>query len=202
VTPGPDFDELVGMDVDARERARLERVHELLVQAGPPPELSPDLAAGPTLGTTLRRQRGRRVPRRMMLLAAAVVVLALVFVAGYVTGNGGGVANAEVLKLSGTSAAPRALGSLQVQHRDAAGNWPMRLTVKGLPQLPARGYYEVYLTRNGAPWAPCGAFKVAPGSATTVRLNAPYRLQEGDSWVVTRQEPTSREPGTVVLAPT
>ncbi len=30
----PDFDELVGTDLDSAERARLERVHELLVAAG------------------------------------------------------------------------------------------------------------------------------------------------------------------------
>ena len=34
----PDFDELVGTDLDPAERERLERVHELLVAAGPPPD--------------------------------------------------------------------------------------------------------------------------------------------------------------------
>ncbi len=47
MTPTPDFDELVeGLD-DERERARLHRVHDLLLAAGPPPELSPALAASP-----------------------------------------------------------------------------------------------------------------------------------------------------------
>ena len=35
----PDFDELVGTDLEPGERARLERVHELLIAAGPPPDL-------------------------------------------------------------------------------------------------------------------------------------------------------------------
>ena len=35
----PDFDELVGTDLEPDERERLERVHELLLEAGPPPEL-------------------------------------------------------------------------------------------------------------------------------------------------------------------
>ena len=37
------FDELVARDVPPKERARLYRAHQLLVQAGPPPELSPEL---------------------------------------------------------------------------------------------------------------------------------------------------------------
>ena len=41
---GPDFDELVGGDdLPGPERERLQRVHELLVAAGPPPELPPEL---------------------------------------------------------------------------------------------------------------------------------------------------------------
>jgi hypothetical protein len=60
MTP-PEFEEIVGADVEAAERARLARVHSLLVQAGPPPELSPGLESGPTLGMTL----GRRPPREI-----------------------------------------------------------------------------------------------------------------------------------------
>src|SRR5437588_621917 len=43
----PEFRELVGDDLTPEERARLERVHELLVAAGPPPELPPALAEPP-----------------------------------------------------------------------------------------------------------------------------------------------------------
>ena len=35
----PNLDDLIGTDVEPGERERLERVHELLVAAGPPPEL-------------------------------------------------------------------------------------------------------------------------------------------------------------------
>ena len=41
----PPFDEIV--DPDDPERARLEAVHELLVAAGPPPELPPALEHAP-----------------------------------------------------------------------------------------------------------------------------------------------------------
>jgi hypothetical protein len=201
MTPPPEFEEIVGADVEAAERARLARVHSLLLQVGPPAELTPELEAGPTLGMTLAR-RPVTVRRRVMLLAAAVAIVALVFVGGYIAGNGGGTASAEVLKLTGTPAAPHALASLQIEHVDAGGNWPMRLSVTGLPRLSAHSYYEVFLVRDGKPFAPCGSFKVAAGSATTVRLNAPYRLRHSDTWVVTRQSPGNHEPGDVVLKPT
>lgn len=197
----PDFDQLVGPDVEGGERARLHNVHELLVQAGPPPEISPSMAAGPTLGMTLAR-RPRRVRRRAMLLAATIAVLALAFLAGYITADGGGGASAaRTMKLGGTSAAPAALASLQIQPVDSAGNWPMRLSVTGLPKLKTGSYYEVYLMRDGKPWAPCGAFKVSTKQATVVDFNAPYHLKPGDKWVVTMQTPTSEEPGQIVMRP-
>jgi hypothetical protein len=200
MTRTPDFDRLVGPELEGAERARLQRVHDLLVQAGPPAELSPQTAAGPTLELTLAR-RPRRVQRRVLLLAAAVAILALAFLGGYIAGNGSSSATGRVLKLAGTSAAPNALASLEIEHVDAAGNWPMKLTVTGLPQQNGRAYYEVFLVRKGKPDAPCGAFKVATDRAVTVQLNAPYRLENGDTWVVTLQTPKSGEPGTVMLKP-
>lgn len=205
MTRVPDFDELVGLDVEQDERARLQRVHTLLVEAGPPAELSPELEAGPTLALTLGRGRhGRPVHRRPLLLAAAICLFALAFLGGYLAGNGGGgTASFKTLSLSGTPTAPAGLASLRIEPVDSAGNWPMQLSVTGLPKLPAHAYYEVYLMRNGKPWAPCGTFVVAgPKRATSVTLNAPYRLQHGDTWIVTRQAPGQRDPGAVVLKPT
>jgi hypothetical protein len=200
VTRVPDFDQLVGADVEGAERARLRQVHELLVLAGPPAELSPETEAGPTLGMTLAR-RPRRVRRTVMLLAAAVAILALAFLGGYIAGNGGSSASGRVMKLAGTAVAPNALASLQIEHVDAAGNWPMKLTVTGLPKLQGQAYYEVFLVRDGKPYAPCGSFKVAADRGITVQLNAPYRLKSGDTWVVTRQQAKSRARGVVVLRP-
>jgi hypothetical protein len=205
MTLPPDFDQLVGADVEAAERARLQRVHALLVQAGPPAELSPEIEAGPALGLTIGRRRGARPVRRgLLLLAAAISVLAIAFLGGYLVGNSGGggaPTGAHVLKLTGTPAAPSALASLQIEPKDTAGNWPMRLTVTGLPKLAPGGYYEVFLVRNGKPYAPCGGFKVATDRATTVELNAPYRLRHGDTWVITRQTADSRHLGAVVMKP-
>ena len=55
--------------------------------------------------------------------------------------------------------------------------------------------------RHGKPYAPCGSFKVAINQATVVQLNAPYRLQHGDTWVVTQQTPDSKAPGKIVVRP-
>jgi hypothetical protein len=200
---GPEFEDLVGQDVSGEERERLRRTHELLVAAGPPPELTPELAAGPTLRMTLQR-RSRPQRRRVYMLAAAVAAALVAFLGGYIAGNGSNgskVAAVRTLQLQGTAAAPRAFASLRVLPFNA-GNWPMTLSVTGLPALPKNTYYEVYLVRSGRAWASCGSFVVtSPSSATTVTLNAPYRLHEGDSWVVTKQAPDSKAPGPTVLAP-
>jgi hypothetical protein len=203
MTRPPNFDDLVGTDLDPAERERLRRAHDLLVIAGPPAELSPEFEAGPTLAMTLGRPTRRRVPRRGALLAAAVVVLALAFLAGFIAGNGGnGVTSGRLLKLEGTKAAPAALASLRIQHVDASGNWPMRLSARGLPKLPPKGYYEVFLVRDGKIFAPCGSFIVkSPDSTVSVQLNAPYRLRTNDTWVVTKQLPGGQEAGAVVLKP-
>jgi len=202
VSRSPDFDELVGPEVGGEARERLRRTHELLVAAGPPPELSPELAAGPTLAMTLGRRPGR-ARRRLYLLAAAAIAVAAVFLGGYVAGNrgGSGVAAVRTLELRGTAAAPGALASLRILP-GSGGNWPMRLTVTGLPKLPRRAYYEVFLVRGGKEWAPCGTF-LAPGGdrAVTVTLNAPYRLRPGDRWLVTRRGPGATAPGVPVLEP-
>jgi hypothetical protein len=205
VTKDPNFDELVGLDLDPAERDRLRRVHELLVAAGPPAELTPEVEGGPTLAMTLGGPTRRIVTRRAALVAAAVVVLAVAFLAGYITGNGHDEARTPVeraLKLKGTAQAPDALASLQILPADAAGNWTMKLSATGLPKLPERGYYYVYLTRDGKIFAPCGSFKVkSTSSGVLVWMNAPYALERGDSWVVTRHVAGSEQAGPVVLRP-
>ena len=202
MTMPPSFDDVVGNDLPPEERERLSRVHELLVTAGPPPELSPALERGPTLAMTLGREP-RRIQRRVALLAAALVAVGLVFIGGFIAGNSNvSLAGSHTLKLAGTSQAPNAQASLVIKNADAAGNLPMQLSATGLPKLPAHGYYEVFLTRNGKPWAPCGAFIVKDASsAVSVRLNAPYDVERGDGWVVTKQILGRHEAGPVVLQP-
>jgi hypothetical protein len=201
VSPDPDFDELIA-DAEPGERERLRRVHDMLVVAGPPPELTPQMEAGPTLGMTIGGRPSRRhTQRRVALLAAAIVVLLLAFLVGYVTGNDSKVSG-RLLKLQGTAVAPNAQASLRLEDVDPAGNWPMELAAVGLPKLPPKGYYEVFLVRNGKPWAPCGSFVVKNAKVgVSVRLNAPYRLRRTDTWIVTRQTWGNRDAGPIVLKP-
>jgi hypothetical protein len=196
------LDELIGADTPVAERERLQRAHEMLLEAGPPPELSPKLEEGPTLGMTFAKKRA--VKRRAMLLLAAALAVVGVFLAGYAVGNGGEGSphSAKSLALKGTAIAPHAQATLEVWQSNA-GNWPMTLTAVGLPPLREHRYYEVYLVRHGKPWGACGAFRVPdnPQQPVTVTLTAPYTLQEGDSWVVTRPGAGGSEPGQTVLRP-
>ncbi|HZT94353.1 MAG TPA: anti-sigma factor [Gaiellaceae bacterium] len=203
----PSLDELIGVEVSGAERERLQHVHELLLQAGPPPEVTPELASGPTLSMTLGRRRRAVKPRAMLLLAAALAT-ALVFFAGYIVANNGGSTSAtgkgpvQELALRGTSVAPGAQATLKVWQAKDGSNWPMTMTAAGLPKLPGNEGYEVYLVRHGRPWLPCGTFRVTSSSgAVTVTLNAPYSLRRGDSWVVTRPGAGGTEPGKTVLQP-
>jgi hypothetical protein len=201
----PTLDELIGTDTTGAERQRLQHVHELLLEAGPPPELSQELEAGPTLKMTIGKRRRAAKPRAMLLLAAALAIFG-VFMAGYVVANHGGGTSAHtpVIRqaLKGTLLEPQAQGTLQVWD-SKAGNWPMTLTVVGLHALPPHTYYEVYLVRNGKPWGSCGTFRVvgSPEQPVTVSLTAPYSLRKGDSWIVMRPGRGGTEPGKTVLRP-
>lgn len=201
MTREPTLDELIGADTTGTELQRLQHAHELLLEAGPPPELSDKLEAGPTLGMSLGQRR--RAKKRAMLLLAATLAIVLVFLAGYAVANhGGSKSHSAVIRqaLRGTAIVPQAQGTLQVWD-SKAGNWPMTLTEVGLPTLAPHTYYEVYLVRDGKPWGLCGTFRVVgtPEQPVTVSLTAPYTLRKGDSWVVTRPGPSGTEPGTTVL---
>jgi hypothetical protein len=200
----PTLDELIGADMTDAERERLQQAHELLLQAGPPPELPPQLLKPPGVEVA-RKQRRRVVKRRTLALLAAALMVAFVFFAGYAVANlrngSGKPTAAGIFTLKGTALEPRARASLVLWHPND-GNWPMTLNVVGLSKLPPRTYYEVYLVRDGQILGSCGSFRVSgPHSALTLKLTAPYPLRQGDTWVVTRQGPGTTEPGKTVLEP-
>jgi hypothetical protein len=178
----PDFDDLVGPEVPAEERARLLRAHEALLAAGPPPDLPPSLAA-PRIGRlSATRRRGAS-----LVLAAALVLAA--FGAGYAVAEQGTDEAFEtdfVVDMFGRTSAPPVDASLVVGVKDDDGNWPMRMTVSGLEALPAGERYELVLTRNGRPAASCGTFAIED-EKTIVYLNAPYPLRRYDGWAITRE---------------
>jgi hypothetical protein len=195
-----DFDELIGADVAGEERERLRGVHELLVEAGPPPELPASLQHVPRPGE-VRRLRKLSVQRKIALVAAALIVLVVTFTAGFATGHTNTAQPLATLHLSGTKAAPHAQGTLDVSS-PVSGNWPMTLSVSGLPKVAAPDYYYVWLVRKGKPLAPCGEFVVAkPSDSLTLTLSAPYKLQRGDTWIVTRKAYNQPGTGQAVLRP-
>jgi hypothetical protein len=194
----PEFDDLVGADVPPGERARLQRVHELLVQADPPPELSPELDAVPWPDEALspRAHRPGRPRRRSWLgLAAAAAAIALIaFVIGEGRGNqASSFPTAHKLVMHGTKLAPHAQATIAVGSPGRDGNWPMLVDVIDLPPAPSGGYYMLWLSRNGKPIAPCGSFNTANAhSETVVRLGAAYSFNGINGWIVTREAPGER----------
>ncbi|MGZ4387792.1 MAG: hypothetical protein ACXVZL_00250 [Gaiellaceae bacterium] len=179
---GPEFRDIVGDDLAPGEEAQLRRVHELLLAAGPPPELPPALAEPPAergakvIGFPVRRRLGVAV-----VLAAALAAAA--FGGGYFVGDRGSGWTTEGNPIAMRGASPAQLASIRLAPRDAAGNWPLLLRVKGLPELPNGGYYELLLTKNGKFGPSCGTFRVH-GTVTKIVLNAPYRLKAWDGWVI------------------
>jgi hypothetical protein len=204
VTRAPDFDDLVGREVPEEERERLRRAHELLVQAGPPPELSPDLDSVPWPDESQLPLR-KPAQRRPLLLAAAILTaVGIGFVLGQSTGpSSSSVEAVRVVKLAGTNLNRDATGTLELGKADSYGNWPMRLHVRGLQVLPEGGYYDLYLTQGGKPVVLCGTFNVKRGEVV-VRFSVAYDLNhfDKDGWVITRQLPRNHEPTDIVLKPT
>jgi hypothetical protein len=170
------FDDLVGEVGDPEERARLRRVHELLLSVEPPP---PTRVATPT-----PVPQRRRPPRRIALLAAALAAAA--FGAGYLLGGDGGVETIRVIPMKGVGQGEGASASIELLEEDAAGNWPMNVVVHGLePSRDRADWYDLWLTGEGKLAAHCGRFIVHSGR-TRVTLTVPYRLRAYDGWVVTR----------------
>jgi anti-sigma-K factor RskA len=191
VTDRPDFRDLVGDDLAEAERARLERVHDLLVAAGPPPELPPSLAEpDATVQAGVLAFLPRRRTGAVLALAAAVALVA--FLGGYLAGRTGDQFTKTFEKqMHGTAAARQASATIEIGKLDQDGNWPLRLVVRNLEPLRKGQYYEMFLTAHHKPVASCGTF-VAGRAGTTVHLNAPYNLSRYDGWVVTREARGSR----------
>jgi hypothetical protein len=198
----PDFDELVGDDLTADESARLRRAHDLLLAAGPVPELPPGLEE-PSLGeraAPLDENVYQLLPRRRagaaLALAAAIALVA--FVGGYIAGfrHDGFAAQYSVPMHSATGAASSA--KVKIGTRDSHGNWPLRLEVSGLPKLKHGGYYEMYLTHGTHRWT-CGTFAGGGRETVKVRLTVPYDLERSDGWIVTKELPGRPAPGPKVL---
>jgi hypothetical protein len=184
----PNFDELAGGDdLSPEEAARLERVHDLLVAAGPPPELPPrlaDLEPAPREDSPVAFLPRRRAGLALALAAALTLIA---FVGGFVAGNHHGqkFPTKYSVSMHGTAVASNASAVIRIGTDDSNGNWPLKVEVHGLKQLPEGQFYEMYLTRHGKRVATCGTFRLTSGDS--VRLNAPYNLRTYSGWVVTHE---------------
>jgi hypothetical protein len=195
------FDDIVGTDdLTPEDELRLRRVHDLLVEAGPPPDLPPELEhpIAPKDADVVQFPLLMRRRLAVSLVAAAAAAVA-VFAGGYAIGHTkakpASFATARAVPMHGSAGR---LAVIDIGNPDSSGNWPMLVTVTGLPKQADRAaYYELWLTQNGKPIAPCGSFRVH-GDTTTVRLSVPYSLRKFDGWVVTAQR-NENEIGPIVL---
>lgn len=191
----PNFDELMEGVEDPRERARLQRVHELLLETEAPPELSSTLATPPPASPRdLPWQRPRRVRPRYVFVGAILVTS---FFLGYLAGDSGspsqgsasGLNIVRTIELDGEGKAGGAIG---VGARDQSGNWGMVVSVWGLDQASGGDYYTLALLKKGKPTVTCGTFNVS-GRRTTVRMVAAYNLTGFDGWVVLHYDADSHD---------
>jgi hypothetical protein len=203
------FDELVDVsDLGPHEQARLLRMHDMLVAAGPPSELPGALAEAPTVPAVDEAQANvipfssRRRVGAVMLIAATVA--AACFGGGYVLANQTHSSAARVFRtveLQGqqNSLQQNSEAALEVGAADANGNWPMQLTVSGLKPLSSAARYYLMVWQDGKPAGFCGTFEVSATGSTRVTFNVAYKITKTTKWVVTKIAPGIKFPGDVVM---
>jgi len=187
VTNEPDFRELVGDE--SRDDERLRRVHDLLVAAGPPAEMSVRVTDPPDVEHSKVLEFKRRRPAT--LLAVGIAAAAAAFVIGYGVGQRQNSFSAQAaIPMHGVGAVNQAAqAEIKVGSHDEGGNYPLEMQVKGLRDAPKGAWYELLLSKRGKPTDSCGIFTV-DGGETTVRLSVPYDLPDWhqkklyDGWVV------------------
>jgi hypothetical protein len=201
-----EFDDLVDLTgLGPEDRARLQRVHEMLVAAGPPSELPTELAHTPAAvdGTeaedeVVKLPHSRRRPVAGLLIAASVA--AACFGGGYLLANQAHHSSAiHVVRVVPMQGQQNSLASLRVGSADASGNWPIELTVTGLKPLHPDSRYYLMVWQNGKPVAFCGTFEVNESRPTTVTFNVAYKITKSTRWVVTAMSPGAKFPGDVVM---
>ena len=184
----PQFRDLVGNDLSPGERERLERVHDMLVAAGPPPELPQELADPPQPEGRIVELARQRL-RTGLVLAAALVIATFAF--GYFLGARGEDSSPAAITPVKTAVLGKSadrLAVVQIGDRDANGNRPMVLTVEGLDRLSGGDYYTLFMTRKGKPIVTCGTFNVGEDGVTTVRFSVAYDLDSYDGLMLAQYD--------------
>jgi hypothetical protein len=190
VSEPPEFRDLVGDDLPPPERERLERVHELLIAAGPPPELPPELAEVPT------ERPGAEptgLPRRRagagLALAAAIALVA--FLGGYIAGHSKSSPFESVRNVQLGNSEASAVVKFGPKNED--GNTPMLVKVEGLRSLPPDDYYTLFMTKHGRPVVPCGSFRVSGPDSTTLHFTVAYERSEFDGLMLAHYRHSDHE---------
>ncbi len=210
------FDELVDHpSLTAEERARLRRVHDLLLEVGPPPEAPSHLT--PPLGDAQVIPLRRRC-RGLALLAAALGA-AVLGGAGYLLGERSATPEAAqtvtaertvtatqattvretvtaapeqpsgpVVRMAGVGAAEGAWATVELLPRAESGDYPVRIRAEGLPE---RTTFEMWVVDDGELEQLCGSF-TSGYDETEVTLVVPYEMRTRDDWVIVR--PGTSEP--------
>lgn len=197
----PDLRDLLPDDIEPDEFERLGRVHELLLAAGRPAELPPRLTGVPAARGSglIAFAEYRRKAVVIVAAAAAAALFGIGFFSGWSTKAAGFKVAFGPVAMRGGGPTSQAIAQIWVGPKDAALNWPSLMKVRGLPVLPKRGYYALYLTdeKTGKRLLLCSAFAVHAG-VTTVTFNFPGPAK-GRGWVVVRELPGGPGNGAPVL---
>ena len=201
MTQPPELRDVIG---DEGPDERLERVHDMLVVAGPPPQGA--LPPAPEVGRPAVRAHPPR--RRWAELALAAALASVALAVGFIAGSrGDGFEAVVTIPMHGVSPVADASAELAMSEPDENGNIALEMDVKRLPQLPQGGWYELYLSKQRVIVDSCGTF-VTSGDATTVRLSVGYDLPgwrkagRYDGWVVTAHVPGKPGSGKRILLTT
>ena len=191
---GPEFRDLIGDDVPAEERARLKRAHDLLVAAGPPPELTPALETPPEPGRNVALLPRRRLGAALVLAAALVLSS---FAAGFLIGDrsedSSAVAGFEAERTVLLGESGSVVAVVRLGKADRNGNHPMLVTVEGLERQPKGDYYSLFMLKKGKRSALCGTFNVSGDGTTTVRLTTGYAFDEYDGLMLAEYRASGHE---------
>jgi hypothetical protein len=200
VSRPPDFRDLVGDDLSPDEEARLRRAHDLLVAAGPPPELPQRLAEPPSPQGRLLTLTQNRL-RTGLVLAAALVLAA--FALGYLIGAGddGSASGFEPVQTAVLGKSGDRLAVVRIGRTDDDGNTTMLVTLEKLDQLPDGDYYTLFMTRGGKPIVTCGTFNVDDDRTTTVRFNVGYEIDHFDGLLLAEYRRATHKNKPLLRAP-
>jgi len=191
VSKPPEFRDLVGDDLSPDESARLERVHDMLIAAGPPPELPPELQEVPTEQSVAEPVM---LPRRRVgaALALAAAIALIAFLGGYIAGHSGAGQSFQSVR-NVTLGNRNASAVVRIAPKDANGNTTMKVNVEGLRPLPRRDYYVLLMTKNGKPVVECGTFNIRRGGPTTFKFTVAYDPSDFDGLQLARWQQTKHK---------